>query len=466
MFKKENSITNLTLRTISTDTTLLTQIDNSNTSSSSNNNTTIDSSTNDFKTSTLDRKQQQQFDESTTTATTSANSNTVGFSLNSSFDDSNTSSINCLSAQNNISNRIIVNNRKDETNVKDSDEKEGLLLFELNKFEPSSAQLVSLTNQIESNNNNNNNNNNNTNGRNECLKKFSVYGGEKNIKFKNKILDYFADIRCFTFFMCLIVMLTNALGVGYRNSVVTTIEKRYEFSSVFSGVLSGCLEVGSLITTLFVSYFCARSHIPRCISASALCCALGSLLYALPHLLSGSYTINGKVINKSNNEMMCKNSVQSNMNSSSITAQAQHGESAVVTFLSSSLDINPNCLLKPSNIGHFTILIIANVLIGSSSAPLYTLGTSYIDNHVTKDNSSIYLGFMYSMLAFGPVVGYLVGAGMLQIYVDHFRYSIKGLNLNADDSQWVGAWFLGFILFGVLIFVTAFPFLLFPREIT
>jgi hypothetical protein len=456
MFKKENSITNLTLRTISTDTTLLTQIDNSNSTNSNNSN----SSTNEFKTSTLDRK---QLDESTITATTTATSNTVGFSLNSSFDDSNTSSINCLSQNNNNNNRLIINNRKDETNIH-PEEKEGLLLFELKKFEPSTAQLVSLSNTVESNdiNNNDNNNSNKT----ECLKKLSVYGGETNLKFKNKLLDYFADIRCFTFFMCLIVMLTNALGVGYRNSVVTTIEKRYEYSSVFSGVLSGCLEVGSLITTLFVSYFCARSHIPRCISASALCCAIGSFFYAFPHILSGSYTINSKVMNKTNNEMMCRNLVQTNLNSSSITAQAQHGESPVVTFLSSSLDINPNCLLKPSNIGHFTILIIANVLIGSSSAPLYTLGTSYIDNHVTKDNSSIYLGFMYSMLAFGPVVGYLVGAGMLQIYVDHFRYSIKDLNLNPDDSQWIGAWFLGFIIFGVLIFITAFPFLLFPREIT
>lgn len=58
---------------------------------------------------------------------------------------------------------------------------------------------------------------------------------------------HFADIRCFTFFMCLIVMLTNALIVGYRNSVITTIEKRFEFSSVLSGILSGCLEFGSLI---------------------------------------------------------------------------------------------------------------------------------------------------------------------------------------------------------------------------
>lgn len=30
---------------------------------------------------------------------------------------------------------------------------------------------------------------------------------------------------------------------------------------------------------------------------------------------------------------------------------------------------------------------------------------------------------MYSMLALGPVVGYLAGAGLLQVYVDGFQFS-------------------------------------------
>ena len=222
---------------------------------------------------------------------------------------------------------------------------------------------------------------------------------------KSKVKNFFEDIRCFTFFMCLIVMLTNALTVGYRNSVITTIEKRFEFSSVFSGVLSGCLELGSLITTLFVSYFCAKSHIPRCVAVSSLCCVVGSLLYALPHLLSGSYTLNNKVMNKSMDDLLCKPLYYtSNSNSSIIEEhhQQQHLQlnaqpqkaagDTVISFLKKfDIDI-AKCLIKPSNMGHFTVLILANVLIGSSSAPLYTLGTTYIDSHVTKDNASIYLG--------------------------------------------------------------------------
>ena len=61
------------------------------------------------------------------------------------------------------------------------------------------------------------------------------------------------------------------------------------------------------------------------------------------------------------------------------------------------------------------------------------------------------------MLAFGPVVGYLIGAFLLQYYVDGFSYSTKDLNIHPGDSNWVGAWYMGFIIFGVLIFFTAFP---------
>ena len=101
-------------------------------------------------------------------------------------------------------------------------------------------------------------------------------------------------------------MLCNALTVGYKNSVVTTIEKRFEFSSGVSGILSGCLELGSLITTLLVSYFCTKSHIPRAIALSAILCAIGSLLCALPHWFLDSYTLDNKVMNQTIDDLICQ----------------------------------------------------------------------------------------------------------------------------------------------------------------
>ncbi|CAF0879594.1 unnamed protein product [Brachionus calyciflorus] len=260
----------------------------------------------------------------------------------------------------------------------------------------------------------------------------------------------FADIRSFIFFMCLIVMLTNALSVGYRNSVITTIEKRFEFSSMSSGILSGFLEIGSLITTLIMSYFFSNSHIPKCIAVSSLFCAVGSIMYSLPHFITESYE-NNLSLNSTANNFLCKmdESIKQKVEI------VKNSPESVVSFLE-KLDIKSDCLLKPTNVGPFLILALANILIGSSSAPLYTLGTTYIDNHVDKDDSSVYLAFIYSMLAFGPLVGYLVGAGFLQFYVDTFRQTVQNFqDLIPGDSNWVGAWYAGFIMFGILIFFTS-----------
>jgi solute carrier organic anion transporter family, member 3A len=273
--------------------------------------------------------------------------------------------------------------------------------------------------------------------------------------------NFFNDIRCFTLVMCILVMLINALTVGYRSSVITTIEKRFKISSVYSGILSGCLETGSLVTTLYISYFCSTTHIPRCIAVSSIVCALGSFIYALPHFISDTYTTNEQLMtNETKIEKLCSMETPPIVPISSPISQSDTIDSILRPFV-----IDAECLLKPSSYGYFTLLVIANILIGSSSAPLYTLGTTYIDNHVTKENSSIYLAFIYSMLAFGPVIGYLAGAGFLQIYVDALNFNLNfNLNLNLSDLNWIGAWYVGFIIFGVFIFIISFFFFFFPRE--
>lgn len=209
---------------------------------------------------------------------------------------------------------------------------------------------------------------------------------------KKQILSLsLSDIRLFTFFMCLIVMLTNALTVGYRNSVITTIEKRFEFSSMSIGILSGFLEIGSLITTLIISYFFSNSHIPKCVAVSSVVCALASFMYSLPQFISNPYNPSSYK-NTSNNKLFCSMNATANYLENNIKMENFGKISSPLDSFMEKLDIKSNCLLKPSNFGVFLVFAIANFLIGSTSAPLYTLGTSYIDSHVHKDNSSIYLG--------------------------------------------------------------------------
>lgn len=68
--------------------------------------------------------------------------------------------------------------------------------------------------------------------------------------------------QVFVFLLSVLVTLQQALSSGYLNSVITTIEKRYEIPSSISGIIASMYEIGNLGTVIFVSYLGSRRHIP------------------------------------------------------------------------------------------------------------------------------------------------------------------------------------------------------------
>lgn len=72
----------------------------------------------------------------------------------------------------------------------------------------------------------------------------------------------FARIKIFVLLLSMLVMLQQALSSGYINSVITTIEKRFEIPSSYSGLIASSYEIGNVITVIFVSYLGSRRHIP------------------------------------------------------------------------------------------------------------------------------------------------------------------------------------------------------------
>lgn len=72
----------------------------------------------------------------------------------------------------------------------------------------------------------------------------------------------FARIKIFVLLLSMLVTLQQALSSGYINSVITTIEKRFEIPSSYSGLIASSYEIGNVITVIFVSYLGSRRHIP------------------------------------------------------------------------------------------------------------------------------------------------------------------------------------------------------------
>ena len=175
-----------------------------------------------------------------------------------------------------------------------------------------------------------------------------------------------ASIKLFVFFMCVLITMSGTLSTGYLNSVITTIEKRFEIGSSISGLIAASYEFGSLVAVIFISYFGGRRHIPRWIGKGVILMGFGALLFALPHIIAKKYTVHHHIISNLTDDNMCR------------------------TTTKRSTD---NCIDKNAgNLMYVLILITAQVLIGTGGTPIFTLGTTYIDNHVPKDKAPAYLG--------------------------------------------------------------------------
>lgn len=150
-------------------------------------------------------------------------------------------------------------------------------------------------------------------------------------------------------------------------SVLTTLERRFNLQSADVGVIASSFEIGNLALILFVSYFGAKAHRPRLIGCGGIVMALGALLSALPEFLTKQYEIE-KIHRTNLGRDVCSN--------------ASSGESQDEILCANKANTNMMYLL----------LIGAQVLLGIGATPVQPLGVSYIDDHVKKKDSSLYIG--------------------------------------------------------------------------
>ncbi|XP_050076615.1 solute carrier organic anion transporter family member 4C1 [Anopheles maculipalpis] len=272
-------------------------------------------------------------------------------------------------------------------------------------------------------------------------------------------VQHFARIKVFVLLLSILVTLQQALSSGYINSVITTIEKRFEIPSSLSGLIASSYEIGNVITVIFVSYLGSRRHIPVWIGIGAVIMGIGSLVFMVPHFTGEPNP--GIMIDNKTSDNICR-------------LVSVREQDMGLGRLSNSLSNPPltshnlrgdNCLKsKSSTFGPVILFVIAQILLGGGGSPLFTLGTTYVDDHVRKESSSMYIGAMYSMAAFGPVLGFLLGAYLLSFHMDSFSGS--DIHIDPDDRRWVGMWWGGFLVCGILLIIVAVPFFSFPKVLT
>ncbi|XP_026086673.1 solute carrier organic anion transporter family member 3A1-like [Carassius auratus] len=245
----------------------------------------------------------------------------------------------------------------------------------------------------------------------------------------------FSNIKIFLVAECALMLAQGTVG-AYLVSVLTTLERRFNLQSADVGVIASSFEIGNLVFILFVSYFGAKAHRPRLIGCGGIVMALGALLSALPEFLTSQYTITDSW-SKDQGRDVCSN-----------TSRADEP-----------------CGSKANTNMMYLLLIGAQMLLGIGATPVQPLGVSYIDDHVRKKDSSLYIGILFSTLVFGPACGFILGSVCTNFYVDALFIDTTKLDLTPDDPRWIGAWWGGFLLCSVLLFISSLFMFGFPQSL-
>lgn len=185
-----------------------------------------------------------------------------------------------------------------------------------------------------------------------------------------KVIQVFNTPRWVLFFLCVASFLQGMIINGFINTVITSIERRFDLRSYQAGLIASSYDIAACVCLAFVSYFGGTGHKPRWLGWGVLIMALGSLVFALPHFTTPPYQINLPE--------------QTGMCSGNATSPCQDKEAGGFS-------------------SYRFVFMLGQFLHGVGATPLYTLGVTYLDENVKSSYAPVYIGewhqplFQYSM---------------------------------------------------------------------
>ncbi|CAG5928470.1 unnamed protein product [Menidia menidia] len=195
--------------------------------------------------------------------------------------------------------------------------------------------------------------------------------------------------RWVLFFLCAASFLQGMIVNGFINTVVTSIERRFDLRSYQAGLVASSYDIAACVCLVFVSYFGGTGHKPRWLGWGVLIMALGSLVFALPHFVTPPYQVGppqSTGMCSANRTQGCRDRAGGGGGGGGGRGR---GGAVRVPFLH-----------------------------GMGATPLYTLGVTYLDENVSSAYGPVYIGIFYTAAIVGPAAGYLLGGYFLNIYTE------------------------------------------------
>ncbi|GBL94511.1 hypothetical protein AVEN_235608-2 [Araneus ventricosus] len=165
-------------------------------------------------------------------------------------------------------------------------------------------------------------------------------------------------------------------------------------------------EVTPVFMGALIGYFGGLAHRPRMFAIGMLVTALCCFVSALPYFIYGRTQHLSSLNIKNDTEVeLCESEIR-----------------------------RESCLAedRPPTIAAIVMLMIAGLLKGFGNLSYHAVGLSFLDDSAKKKNASLY----FDDPGYGP-----------------------------EDPRWIGAWWLGFLVQGLILLVCTIPLALFPKRL-
>ncbi|XP_052028716.1 solute carrier organic anion transporter family member 1A4-like [Apodemus sylvaticus] len=257
-------------------------------------------------------------------------------------------------------------------------------------------------------------------------------------------------IRCFSKIKVFLLALAGAyvsksLTGSYMNSMLLQIERQFGLPTSLVGLISGSFNIGNLVLIIPVSYFGKKLHRPIMIGIGCVLMGLGCFIISLPHFLMGRYECETTI------------SPTSNLSSSSFLCVENRSQTLPTQ--------DPAECVREIKSLMWIYVLLGNIIRGIGETPIMPLGVSYIEDFAKSENSPLYIGILEIGMTIGPLIGFTLGSLCADIYVDTESVDTDVLTITHNDTRWVGAWWIGFLVCAGMNILTSIPFFFFPKTL-
>lgn len=251
-----------------------------------------------------------------------------------------------------------------------------------------------------------------------------VYGWQC---FTPNAIQRFNHPSFFLFCVCLGVIAQGLIVSGITLASLTAIEKQFGLKSSQVALFSTIYDTAYGVCSLFIGYLCTF-HKPRFIGWGLVIMMFGAVLVSIPKFIIGPYTA---------------------------------GTDQFDDFCNNNGTVSNGDTCPPSQAWFYQLIFnLGFIIMGFGATPLYTLGPAHIDEVTSISKSSVYLGIFYAAAATGPAIGFITAMPVLDTWIE---LNNPPHSLTPLDPNWVGAWWLGFLIGAGLLLVPVIPMLGLPR---